>query len=393
MDQKASIFINGIIYTSLFVTWLFLFATNPDHQLHLSLLWLGYTLIYFVRHHRHYSLSNQVIVFLMLLQLLLAFFITAIDGSFVPQILLFIIIAESAFLMNKRVSIPIAIIAYGCFVVGVAVNLHFPSFSELLFVIPRLLEYILFFGFSYISKITIEQKEQLNLAYERLSSAGKELEKKTLMEERVRLSREIHDTIGHTLTTAIVGLESVKRLLQHQRTEEAFEKLTKAQEHIKKGLAEVRRSVKTLHEKPSFLQFVPSLEALAKETSESTGVSIHCHIGDLPKLTPEQELTLFRAFQEGLTNGIRHGQSTEFFFTLEAKDERIWFELIDNGQTTTPIKPGFGLTMMNDRVQSLGGEIHISRHGSGGVHLGITLPMTKPIDGDSSDKVASTRED
>lgn len=84
--------------------------------------------------------------------------------------------------------------------------------------------------------------------------------------------------------------------------------------------------------------------------------------------------------QEGLTNGIRHGQSSAFHFTLQDDGEKVQFELLDNGNGAEDLLLGFGLSMMRDRVEQLKGTFLIqSAHGNGCV-VHITLPYKGDVE-------------
>ncbi len=96
----------------------------------------------------------------------------------------------------------------------------------------------------------------------------------------------------------------------------------------------------------------------------------------LPDLPPMIEITLYRALQEGLTNGIRHGFSTHFQFSLTYQADLIRFRLSDNGKTHSPIIPGFGLNAMKERVLDVNGELSVSHHDS---TSGFTLDIIRPF--------------
>ena len=83
---------------------------------------------------------------------------------------------------------------------------------------------------------------------------------------------------------------------------------------------------------------------------------------------------IFHALQEGLTNGIRHGKSTEFHFSLKDDGFTVQFMLIDNGVGTDNIKMGFGLKMMQERVQQLKGAFYVNSEKHKGCIVRFELP-------------------
>lgn len=323
---------------------------------------------------------------------LLTFGVQAIDGGFVPQVYFFILLVEVAYKKKKSFSIFFTILCYFGFVFGVYIQYGRPPFEEIGFVIPRALEYLLIHGFSTVTRKADMQKEQLNHAYTRLQEINQQLEEKVLLEERMRLSREIHDVIGHTLTTALIGMEAGKQLILHNKLTEAVDKLDQVKEQVKLSQDNVRKSIHTLYtQQQTLMDLYKSIQALIENTRKQTEIDIQAEIGELPPLSDQQKLTLYRALQEGLTNGIRHGNSTSFRFKLKVEQQCIHFCLEDNGIMSEHWKFGFGLTSMNERVRTLGGVLKVDKSQKGGCKLVIELPLihNKEVRGVYHDKAAS----
>ncbi|MNI27848.1 Signal transduction histidine-protein kinase/phosphatase DegS [compost metagenome] len=152
--------------------------------------------------------------------------------------------------------------------------------------------------------------------------------------------------------------------------------IERTKENILSGLDDVRTSVHLLRENIPGHQFIPELIGLINETKKQTNVEIAYKIDTtLPELSPMIELTIYRALQEGLTNGIRHGSSNYFQFSLTYHAEHIRFILSDNGIPPLQIVPGFGLNAMKERVADVAGEMSISKKDlASGVTLEITIP-------------------
>lgn len=376
MSARNTFFFHFILYLSLIVPFVILYRANPEQHVLIACLCSSFAGLQLLRYRvlqlEMISLPSMILLFI---QWVIVFFIQIIDGSFVPQIYFFILLSEAALRAPVAFSAPFTFICYLGFAFGSAVHLSFPPFEEIIFIIPRSLEYVLIFGFSYVTKKVTDQKEKLDQAYDRLKKANRELEEKTLIEERVRISREIHDTIGHTLTTALVGMEASKQLVLHHQTEQAIDKLDQVKQQVKKSLEDIRKSVRTLHEKKSFVHFKDSLTALINETMKYSEVDIKYTIPQLPPLSPQKELAIYRALQEGLTNGIRHGQAQQFKFSLFEENDHLHFLLIDNGNMPKNWRYGFGLTSMMERVHSLEGALEITRNQYGGCQLYIRIPV------------------
>ncbi|GAE28868.1 sensor histidine kinase [Halalkalibacter hemicellulosilyticus] len=376
MSQKQAKIVSIVLYTALTFSTFGLLMDNQDSIMLLSTLCFGFILIHYIRYSllrfSYISFKNLTLV---AIQWALAFFIQSIDGTFLPQIFFFVLLSEAAFSSKRTFSIPFSLICYFGFVAGVTIHYQFPPFYEISFVIPRSLEYGLFWGFSYISRTALLQRNELKQSYEKLKESAIKLEENALVEERMRLSREMHDTIGHTLVTASVGLEKSKQLFQYHHHDDAFKQLDHVHNHIKISLDDVRRAIHTLHVRKSFIDFEQSLQNLIKETKKNAGVHIDVHIDPMPHLTPEQERTIYRALQEGITNGIRHGQSTIFNFQLTIDSDTITFRLEDNGTCPEKIQFGFGLTAMADRVASINGRMTVKQTENKHALLLLTLPL------------------
>ncbi|MBD0382618.1 ATP-binding protein [Paenibacillus sedimenti] len=217
---------------------------------------------------------------------------------------------------------------------------------------------------------------ELEQTYRQLQSSMNEtleaLGEVAIWEERNRIAQDIHDILGHKLTGTIVQIEAAKRLMS-KNPETALQKLELAQETVRKGLDDIRVAVRMMKDDIG-KELSSSLIELIEETAEMTGVTIEYDIGELPDLDAMQKKVIYHALQEGLTNGIKHGKSSLFFFKLEYESDWVSFLLMDDGVPYTESPLGFGLTAMKEKVQHLGGTIRIGSASSGGCELGIMMP-------------------
>lgn len=216
----------------------------------------------------------------------------------------------------------------------------------------------------------------ITLEHTQREAAGTMIEK-VILEERSRIAGDIHDTIGHTLTSVLLQLEIGKKLLNKKSTvSEALTKLDNSQQLLREGLQQLRKTLTMLEEGDSGEQeSIYSLETFIQQTMDYTGIRIQHEIAPDIQLSASQKYVLYRALQEGITNGIRHGGADRFDFALKRSDAMIEFVLRDNGRGSPHITPGFGLSAMMNRVHELGGRIEIySREGEGST-LMIWLPL------------------
>ncbi len=218
---------------------------------------------------------------------------------------------------------------------------------------------------------------ELEAANEKLISSTKEtaeaMAETMVLEERRRITGTIHDTVGHVLTATLVQLEAAKRLIGRDDAL-SLEKMNASQQLVSKGLDEIRLSARLLQNGSSPFDLPSAMQALIRDTRNLTGISIDSRIGELPDdLSTIHKRVLYQALQEGLTNGIRHGEGKRFEFTLSADESGIRFRLANDGRTYSPSEFGFGLKAMAERVAQLGGRMKVEP-GDPGCILELTLP-------------------
>jgi signal transduction histidine kinase len=198
----------------------------------------------------------------------------------------------------------------------------------------------------------------------------------SVLEERNRIAFDIHNTVGHTLTACIAQMEAAKMLIIHGKTELALPKLDTSRELVSKGLNEIRESIRMLKLETSEDELSVSLLRLIRETEESAGVDIEADIAPLPPLGSTQKRTIYHALLEGFTNGIRHGKSGHFTFTLSHANGRIIFRLVNDGIPVPETSVfGFGLSAMDDNVRLIGGQLTLKPAGEHGTLLSIDIPL------------------
>ncbi len=225
----------------------------------------------------------------------------------------------------------------------------------------------------------IEEREvRLQLAYQDLNRAYEGLEEMVTLKERNRIAREIHDTVGHTLTTVIVEMEA-GRMLADKEPAAAKKRFEMAQSQAVKALDEMRYSVKMLSDKSHQQDLRKMVEEILFTTINHTGVKIKYEI-DVPDCTEDRlNQLLARALKEGISNSIRHGKSTVFFVKLWKDDDQLKMLIQDNGTGCPHIEKGFGLTSMQQGIEQAGGKVGFSSEPQEGFEISISLPLKEQI--------------
>jgi len=217
---------------------------------------------------------------------------------------------------------------------------------------------------------------ELSEANAKLRDYALRVEELAAAEERNRLAREIHDTLGHYLTAINVQLEAARAILEADR-DRALDALHKAQMLAKEGLADVRRSVAALRATPT--ESRPLREAVQALAEECRAAGIRTEVvvqGDVRPLKPQAELTLYRAAQEGLTNVRRHAQASQVCLTLDyTSADTVRLSVEDNGVGAAEgAASGFGLLGIRERAQILGGQVRVHSRPGQGFALEVEVP-------------------
>ena len=216
--------------------------------------------------------------------------------------------------------------------------------------------------------------ESAHADLERYAERVKEL---TVAEERTRMSREMHDSLGHYLTVINVGLQNAQRF-REKRPEAAWEEVEEARCLTREALSEVRRWVRAL--KPLALEERAGPEALAAlaRSFEGTGFDVRFTVeGSERELPGEAELVLYRALQEGLTNALKHSKARWVTASLAFGEESVSLTVADDGEGAPEggSAKGFGLATLGERAEALGGVLSAGNASKGGFALRVELPM------------------
>lgn len=210
-----------------------------------------------------------------------------------------------------------------------------------------------------------------------LEERARALSEISVLAERNRIAGDIHDHVGHILTASVVQLELGLKM-SSQNAPESTEKLKHASDLLRKGLHEMRKSVHMLAEEAAAsATFRDSLLQIINDSQQYAEVNVEhkIEVSD-GSLEPEAEKLIRHALQEGITNGIRHGQCTFFRFELIETEDAIQFTLENNGLPFTSERLGFGLTMMRQTTRRRGGTFQVSTKDGAGCVLFLTMPRT-----------------
>jgi signal transduction histidine kinase len=199
-------------------------------------------------------------------------------------------------------------------------------------------------------------------------------------DERARLARNLHDELGALLTSAKLDAARIRSRLAGIAPE-ALERLAHLVETLNSSIALGRRIIEDL--RPSTLSnlgLVATLEILAREFTEQSGVAVLCDLAPV-KLRPATELVVFRVVQEAITNISKYANAQQVWLDLRQVGDEMQVSVRDDGvgfDSTRQRGSAFGLLGMRFRVEAMGGALLLTSTPGQGTRLQVTLPAEAP---------------
>jgi signal transduction histidine kinase len=255
----------------------------------------------------------------------------------------------------------------------------------LAFLLPYAAGYVFF---AIFGRMTVEAEHnrlhaeqllaELQAAHQQLQVYATQVEELAIAQERNRIAREMHDTLGHRLTIASVQLEGAQRLIPNN-PERAASIIGTVREQVKEGLTDLRRTVAML--RASVEEDLPldkALHRLVEQVQQATSLVIHLSLENCPaELSLPQHQAIYRAAQEALTNIQRHAQASEVWLQLNTQNNMIELLVSDNGVGFSAEQPrsGFGLLGLKERAELQNGEFHVDTRAGGGTQITFRIPL------------------
>lgn len=251
--------------------------------------------------------------------------------------------------------------------------LDFPLFEGVM----QSLLYAGFAGFVYVTSLVARQQAQAREEQRRLNSELRAtralLAESVRVNERTRISRELHDLLGHHLTALSLNLEVANHLVEG-----------KAQEHVSQAhtlakllLSDVREAVSQIRDSDA-IDMAATLLPLADNVP---GLQIEMRL-PAPFLIddPERAHVLLRCTQEIVTNVVRHAEATTLDLDYHWRSDGIELVARDNGRGASDPVGGNGLRGMRERLAAYGGQVEIETQPGNGFCLTLYLPVVLAVD-------------
>ncbi|MEO0376195.1 MAG: sensor histidine kinase [Cyanobacteria bacterium P01_A01_bin.17] len=222
-------------------------------------------------------------------------------------------------------------------------------------------------------------REQLEVAHAQLHQYALRIENQSALQERNRIAREIHDSLGHTLTAQSIQLDSALLLL-HSDSTQTDQFLSEAKHLCSQALREVRHSVSALRTDPlQGKSLQTAVSGLLEDFQATTAIEPRCTIQVQEGLPSDIWSALYRILQEALTNITRHSRASEVIIQLLQNPNSLQLLVRDNGRGYDPAQnsTGFGVQCMRERTMALGGRFNLVSQPGSGCLVTVQIPIVK----------------
>ncbi|WP_312700308.1 sensor histidine kinase [Sedimentibacter sp.] len=354
-DKRLFYILKTIILTLLFLAALYF--ENAQQQ-RLAVL-ISIFLILIVNSSLRYFIKNKNICFIsFVLDSVLIFMLEQnfrlLVNYFLHSFYIITLIEASTILsMGKGI---IAGTAASCFSMIKFFNLiyfkfNISSFSQFIFFLLINVSIMIITIFAQYNKTEKEKKDTL---YKELLDTHKRLKEYMEIEEKNKIARDIHDSLGHNMTALIMQLQMAEHYLKTDASK-SKELLDSSIKTARESLNGIREVVETLRGK-KLLQD-KAIQVLADEFAKKTGTVIELKTEG--KITDDYDVNtaLYHILQEGMTNAVRHGKASNIWIELNYGDDNVKFSIRDNGTGAEIINEGFGMKGIKERVNSFKGSI------------------------------------
>lgn len=232
--------------------------------------------------------------------------------------------------------------------------------------------YIGFSGFTFVTSLVARQQADSREEQRRLNSELRAtrtlLTESSRIGERMRISRELHDLVGHHLTALSLNLEVASHLVSGN----AQEHVRQAQSVARLLLSDVREVVSQLREDDA-IDLTAALKTLVEGVP---GLTIHLQLP--PRFAvddPRRAQVLLRCAQEIITNALRHANARNLWLRFERDGAELAIHARDDGRGAGELRQGNGLAGMRERLAQIGGRLNITTARDSGFALDAWLPL------------------
>ncbi|PMD71337.1 sensor histidine kinase [Companilactobacillus nuruki] len=279
----------------------------------------------------------------------------------------------------------IQFIIYFCFfTIPRSIDLNFHSWIGYLQLIlsPYTIQFWSTYLISYLYLNLLEKNraidalnKELMTKVDQLQDYSSKIKELTLIEERQRISQDLHDMLGHSLIGLRLHLDALNQVIDTD-TEKSHKILNKSKKIIDHSLVELRETVNELKETKELADLKSALEELQSSISVTDKVKVDLKMYfDVNKLDISIKDLIYKTYQEFITNSLKHGHSSLITIKLRTINDNLIFNLSNNGLTAKNITASNGINGIKSRVIKLKGTVEFSDNQPSGFKTDITLPI------------------
>ncbi|HHQ5569174.1 TPA: sensor histidine kinase, partial [Clostridioides difficile] len=361
-----------IRYLSLFIL-VVSYLKNVENTLYPVITMIILFLIIINNQVRFFSLSNEnkFILISYFLELILIFILCNYTKTFNSIYFVPLILDISFLIKEKYKYILFSFVIISSLIISLDKNIYLAlESSSILLIITVLSIYIenenlsKLYSQNLYDKLRIS-KDELKKVNADLETYASSIEELAILKERNRISREIHDSVGHSLSTTIIQLNAIEKLLKDKPL--IYDLVHELREFVTESFQDVRRAISEL--KPVEYENYQSLfkiKELVKSFIKLTNINVKLTISkNTWNLSRNQSIALYRLIQESLSNSSRHGKATEIRIFITFNTSNLIITISDNGIGCGNIKKGNGLNSINERIYELNGKVEFDNSNNG----------------------------
>jgi len=356
------------------IPWILIMAGQPEllrqpqHQAW-GIGWVAFFgLLFLVEHLEHRSGSPRAALVIVGVASALALGLVSLDLSGLAGVLLVITAAQAAFLLSVRGGMVWVLAQTAAMVVLEATYRDIP----LRWVIGGGMAFL---GFQIFAVVTVSLARRERHAREELARVNAELvatrellADSSRIAERVRISRELHDLLGHHLTSLSLNLEVASHLAEG-----------KTRKHVEQARSMARLLMSDVREAVREIQEDGAVDLTGPLRSLVAGVpwpKVHFSMPEpLVSDEPERAHAVLRCVQEILTNSVRHAEAENLWIEIRRQDGELVVQARDDGRGAREIRPGGGLTGMRERLEKMQGHLSFDTAVGAGFTVEARLPL------------------
>lgn len=349
---------------------------NTDNRLLMGICFAIYLALSIFRHLVLSNMKVNVLHFAFpFLELAALYVANTLDssGAILPMFIL--IIWDVVLDYEKIYGISFSIVGYICYMIKyLRLSSDLPLGTVVFVFIIAALQFSLFIGFAFLTKLYNSQSRDLENTTAELHARMLSTEQMTLLNERNRIAGEIHNTVGHQLTTALVQIEAAQMLMD-RNPEDASKRLRIIKSQVKDGLNELRKSIHAINADEDYKNFNQAVNRLIQQVKSHTSLSVNYESDNIEHISLNHKKILYHILLESITNAIRHGHCKRIIIKVTEVEENVFLTCYNDGLVPKELKFGYGLTQINEKIDALRGSFKMKVNEDGWFGLNVKLPL------------------